>query len=727
MQVSQGLSVERHRGLLGLAVCAVMFLVVLVVPAPIALADTFDDACAAPTIVDTGGNATYNLSSGQVLFIDAGTYTGTINSFPAGAVICVNNGGTFQPSALNGSVAGSVFVRGGAVFPGDGLSAGFLLDNYGTVSFPSSLNANGAIQLINRPSGTVTTSGANWQGALDNQGEMTIGSLNVNSGDVSNSGQLTITSSANLSGGLTNTGRVDFGAGVNLNSDASFTNSCTVTVAGDVQANPPGMTNSGQWLIAGTLTMNGSASLDLDGVATMNNLQLNGSVTGSGAMRIEGTSTQNGGSTVTGDPEINVYDLTQTAPPAFFDIQNGTVTGGVRTPFDVPDPDVSPATCAPEPPTPEADVSITKTGPAAALVGDSATYTITVTNNGPDMAEGVLLHELHDPSYTVTSVTTGGHLVGRSAFLAVGDLAPGSSVVLVATGFYTLTGSFEDVVSASAGTPDPDPSDNEAELSTTVQNRPPDVEDLEVVTNAFTPVSGQIEWSDPDTGQTVTFAPDAIQIQQLSPVSPDGSFTYTPSGTFAGIEIFMALGCDDGVPELCEAAEIEVVVFPVAEDDVVEVGTGSGVTIEIAVNDSGGTDPPSIVMSPSGGTAVVDGSGFLYTPDPGFVGTDSFIYEICAPDEPDLCDQATVTIDVQQVVTTTVPAVTTTSPTGGPTTTDPGAGSSTTAFVGDLPLTGAEIATFGGMGLAALAMGGVLVVSARGRRHGGRHRRRASG
>jgi uncharacterized repeat protein (TIGR01451 family) len=354
-------------------------------------------------------------------------------------------------------------------------------------------------------------------------------------------------------------------------------------------------------------------------------------------------------------------------------------------------------------------------------LGDSATYTITVTNNGPDMAEGVLLHELHDPSYTVTSVTTGAHLVGRSAFLAVGDLAPGSSVVLVATGFYTSTGTFEDVVSASSGTQDPDPSDNEAELTTTVPNRPPDVEDLTVVTNAFTPVGGQVEWTDPDEGQTVTFGPEGIPVQQLSPISPDGSFTYTPSGTFAGREIFLALGCDDGVPELCEVAEIEVVVFPVAEDDEVEVGTSSGVAIEIDVNDSGGTAPPTIVMDPSGGTAVVDGIGFIYTPVPGFVGADSFIYEICAPADPDLCDQATVNVDVLQVVTTTAPEQPTTTD-GQSTTTAPASGSSTTAYVGDLPLTGAEIATLGMMGLAGVGLGGALVVSAGARRRG-RHRR----
>lgn len=65
-------------------------------------------------------------------------------------MICVDAGSVFQPAALNRSVAGAIYVRGTATFPGGGLSGGFLLDNYGTVSFPSGLNANGAITINNR-------------------------------------------------------------------------------------------------------------------------------------------------------------------------------------------------------------------------------------------------------------------------------------------------------------------------------------------------------------------------------------------------------------------------------------------------------------------------------------------------------------------------------------------------------------------------------------------------
>ncbi len=139
MQVCRRLSATRHRGWLG-AVATAALLIVLIPPAPPARADTFDDACATPTIVDVGGSTTYNLTASDILFIDTGTYTGTINNFPSGSVICVDTGAVFQPGALNGSVAGSLYVRGTATLSVGGFAGGFLLDNYGTVSFPGTLN-----------------------------------------------------------------------------------------------------------------------------------------------------------------------------------------------------------------------------------------------------------------------------------------------------------------------------------------------------------------------------------------------------------------------------------------------------------------------------------------------------------------------------------------------------------------------------------------------------------
>ena len=72
----------------------------------------------------------------------------------------------------------------------------------------------------------------------------------------------------------------------------------------------------------------------------------------------------------------------------------------------------------------------------------------------------------------------------------------------------------------------------------------------------------------------------------------------------------------------------------------------------------------SRVGGPSNGTAVAGAvPGTIdYTPAPGFVGTDSFTYEICSPNDATLCDQATVTI-----VVTAAPPQPTPTPTPTPT------------------------------------------------------------
>jgi len=126
MQVCRRLSAKRQRGWLG-AVATAALLFVLIPPAPPAQADTFDDACATPTIVDVGGSTTYSLSSSDILFIDTGTYTGTINNFPSGSTICVDTGAVFQPGALNGSVAGSLYLRGTANLSAGGFAGGLPL------------------------------------------------------------------------------------------------------------------------------------------------------------------------------------------------------------------------------------------------------------------------------------------------------------------------------------------------------------------------------------------------------------------------------------------------------------------------------------------------------------------------------------------------------------------------------------------------------------------------
>lgn len=113
---------------------------------------------------------------------------------------------------------------------------------------------------------------------------------------------------------------------------------------------------------------------------------------------------------------------------------------------------------------------------------------------------------------------------------------------------------------------------------------------------------------------------------------------------------------------------------PIAIDDVVSTNLNTTRNIDVLANDSdadGSLDTSSlkITSQPSSGSASIENGKIKYTPISGFVGTDSFEYEIC--DNDSLCDTATVTINVGsfEVTVTIIPTPTgtaTISPTVAP-------------------------------------------------------------
>ena len=87
---------------------------------------------------------------------------------------------------------------------------------------------------------------------------------------------------------------------------------------------------------------------------------------------------------------------------------------------------------------------------------------------------------------------------------------------------------------------------------------------------------------------------------------------------------------------------------PVAVDDFPTTPVDTPVEIDVLANDSY-TDPVtvSVQVFPQYGTLGIVNIGiFEYTPNPGYVGIDSFIYQIC--NNAGQCDTATVTITVSQ-------------------------------------------------------------------------------
>ncbi len=87
---------------------------------------------------------------------------------------------------------------------------------------------------------------------------------------------------------------------------------------------------------------------------------------------------------------------------------------------------------------------------------------------------------------------------------------------------------------------------------------------------------------------------------------------------------------------------------PTALDDSAETFEGESVVISVLANDTGeGLFLSRIVNTPINGTAVINSDGTVtYIPNVGFLGLESFTYEVCTVD--DLCTTATVTIEVKE-------------------------------------------------------------------------------
>ena len=132
----------------------------------------------------------------------------------------------------------------------------------------------------------------------------------------------------------------------------------------------------------------------------------------------------------------------------------------------------------------------------------------------------------------------------------------------------------------------------------------------------------------------------------------DGSFVYTSTFNFNGIDTFSYLA-SDGV--LTDTAVVTITVesvndAPTAVDDSYTIDESSSDNLLSVLANDGDIDGDSLtIVSVSGvgmGTAVISGTTILYTPNPDFVGTDTFTYTMS---DGELMDTATVTIEVTAV------------------------------------------------------------------------------
>lgn len=162
--------------------------------------------------------------------------------------------------------------------------------------------------------------------------------------------------------------------------------------------------------------------------------------------------------------------------------------------------------------------------------------------------------------------------------------------------------------------------------------------------------------SDPDANVlTLNTIPIVLPTNGTLSLNTNGTFTYTPNTNFNGTDSFVYRICDDGTPSLCDTALVLINVIsindaPLALDDSTSTLMNQPVSGNVILNDTDADGPNlsvSLLTQPIHGQISLNANGtFTYTPNAGYVGSDSFMYNVCDGGSPNLCAVATVTIQV---------------------------------------------------------------------------------
>ncbi|HEV7764577.1 MAG TPA: DUF11 domain-containing protein [Thermoanaerobaculia bacterium] len=236
-----------------------------------------------------------------------------------------------------------------------------------------------------------------------------------------------------------------------------------------LQMSGPTTVNAGAPL-SYTITIDNLGPDDSTGTITVTNTLPAGATTASGVgagwscgAPISGVITCTNGSTLLDGNALPPIVVSMTAPANPGSISNSATVTSVTT-----DPasgnntsSVSTNVIA------QADLSITKSGPTGVTSGQNITYTITVTNNGPSQAIGVVVS---DPTVTPLGFLSNSGACATPYPCNLGNLNAGQSATI--TSNYSTPPNFDgdvtNTATVSATTGDPDSTDNSASMTTNV-------------------------------------------------------------------------------------------------------------------------------------------------------------------------------------------------------------------------------------------------------------------
>lgn len=249
------------------------------------------------------------------------------------------------------------------------------------------------------------------------------------------------------------------------------------------------------------------------------------------------------------------------------------------------------------------DLSMVKTStPNPVQVNSTLTYTLTVTNDGPDEATGVTVTDILPASFTIGTITpsqgTCNPLVGTTLTCNLGTIANGGNATVTIETTPTQTGVIANTAVVSGDQPDPDPTDNSSTESTTVEGSGGEPTDADLSVSKTSSPNPVI------VNQNLTYSiavsnlgPDPVTDAEVVDTLP-GDVTFVSANPEQGScnEAAGVVTCAIGAMDPGDSVVITLTVTPTAIGDAV-----NNVTVSSSLN-----DPNTANNSDTETTAVED-------------------------------------------------------------------------------------------------------------------------
>lgn len=290
---------------------------------------------------------------------------------------------------------------------------------------------------------------------------------------------------------------------------------------------------------------------------------------------------------------------------------------------------------------------------------------------------GTVLSNDHDPNGDPVQVVAGNGNAISAGSSAVFTTSLGGRVTLNSDGTFSYV-PLDDVVGADRFTytiADADGAQAAATVYLNVFDASPVARDDINVTTSGVPVTGNVLQNDdsgPDRNDNLTVQSTPVRGPDHGSLllQSDGSYTYTPNATFEGTDSFEYEVRDEAGHSATAVVTVEVRnpgnpaspgdTAPIASNDQLTVLADGSLTTYLLASDGDPngevvtvTEVGAISVPPGGsvsvstphGTVTVSADGIAtYTPTPGFIGTESFVYTLT--DAGSRTDTATVSIEV---------------------------------------------------------------------------------